>query len=222
MTFYKLNIPSFTQYKFAWAEFTNNAKFSDYYPKCPKCGRAIGKLYWLPPYNIILKQPKNVGDFVGGVLGTDLIVSENFKIKYESSGLTGIEKFTKLNVVQMGTKKNRTYNIPEIYGVSIKITETQVDYDKMNVTWFSKPRKNICDLCCPGGGGKGGACQTYERIVFKQQTITNNDFFIAINFIGNIIVTEKAKKFIESNKFTNVILTPDYEAKHDIFRSGLF
>lgn len=218
MTHYRLEIPSFNQYKFAWAELTDKANISDDFPKCPKCGRAVGQLYWLPPYDIILKQPKNVGDFVGGVFGTNLIVSERFKYKYEQSKLTGIEKFVELNVVQMGTKKNKGYSIPKLFGGTIKITETRVDYEKMGVTWFSKPEKKICNLCCPGGGGDGGIYKTYDRIMFQKDTLTDFDFFIAINFAGIIMLSEKAKEFIVTNEFTNVKLTPDFEAKHDIFK----
>jgi hypothetical protein len=215
---YRLKIPSFEQNKFAWAETTEKAKMSKEFPKCPKCGRAVGMLYWLPPYDIIIKQPKKIGDFIGGVIGTDLIVSEQFKVKYEQSNLKGIEQFIELNVFQMGAKKNTSYAIPKLFGASVKITNTQVDYDKMGVTWFSKPEKNICNLCCPGGGGEGGIYQTYEKIVFKQDTLTDYDFFIAINFVGNIMLSERAKDFIEINKFTNVELTTDYETKHDIFK----
>ena len=218
MKFYRLKILSFEQYKYAWAEMTDNANISDDFPKCPKCRRAVGQLYWLPPYDIILKQHKKIGDFVGGVFGSDLIVSEQFKNKYEQSGLTGIEQFFELNVIQMGAKKNTNYTIPKLFGATIKITNTQVEYDKMGVTWFSRPEKNICDLCCPSGGGDGGIYKTYDKIVFKQETLTDFDFFIAINFVGNIILTERAKEFIETNEFTNVKLTQDFEAKHDIFK----
>ncbi len=218
MTFYKLTIPSLTQYKYAWAELPENAKLSDDFPKCIKCGRAVGQHYWLPPFNIIIKQPKNIGDFVGGLIGNDLIVSENFKDKYEQSGLTGIDQFIELNIVQMGTKKNTNYQIPKLFGGRINISNTQVDYDKMSVTWFSKPDKNICSLCFPGGGGDGGIYQTYNKIEFKKETLTDLDFFIPINFVGNIIVSEKAKEFIETNNFSNVKLTADFEAKHDIFK----
>lgn len=218
MTFYRIKIPSFEQYKFAWAEQTDKANISTDFPKCPKCGRAVGQLYWLPPYDIIIKQPKKIGDFVGGLIGMDLIVSENFKNKYEHSGLTGIDQFIELNVVKMGAKKNINYPFPKLFGATIKISNTRVDYDKMGVTWFSKPEKNICDLCCPGGGGEGGIYQTYDKIIFKKETLTDLDFFIAINFVGNIIVSEKAKDFIETNNFSNVKLTPDFEAKHDIFK----
>ena len=218
MAFYKLQIPSFVQYKFAWAELPGDANISDDFPKCPKCNRAIGQRFWLPPYNIIIKQPRNIGDFVSGVIGSNLIVSERFKEKYEESGMTGIEKFTKLNVIQMGSKRNTSHSIPAIYGATIKITTTQVDYEKMNVTWFSEPNANICDLCSPGGGGGSGIYQSYKSIVFKTRTLTDFDFFIPINFVGNIMLTERAKTFIEQNKFTNVILTAHTEAKHDIFK----
>lgn len=217
MGFYRLEIPRFNQYKFAWAELTEKANISDDFPKCRKCKRAIGQRFWLPPYDVVIKQPKNMGDFVGGVLGTDLIVSARFKENYENSGMTGIEKFTKLNIAQKGSKKSGSYKIPAIYGVTIELTTTQVDYGKMDVTWFSEPEANICDLCCPGGGGHGGIYQTYKSIVVKAQTLTDNDFFIPINFVGNIMITERAKTFIEQNEFTNVVLTVDNEAKHDIF-----
>jgi len=218
MTFYKFTIPSFTQFKYAWAELTENAKLSDDFPKCNKCGRAIGQHYWLPPFNIIIKQPKNIGDFVGGLIGNDLIVSENFKDKYEQSGLTGIDQFIELNIVQMGAKKSITYPTPKLFGTTINISNTKVDYDKMGVTWFSKPKKNICDLCCPGLGGDGGIYQSYNKVAFKEETLTDLDFFIPINFVGNIIVSEKAKEFMETNNFSNVKLTADFEAKHDIFK----
>lgn len=218
MTFYRLKIPSFGQYKFAWAELTDNANISTDFPKCPKCGSAVGQLYWLPPFDIIIKQPKKIGDFVGGLIGMDLIVSENFKNKYEHSGLTGIDQFIELNVVQMGSKKNPSYQIPKIFGATINISNTQVEYDKMGVTWYSNPKENICEICCPGGGGDGGTYQTYNKIIFKEVTLTDLDFFIPINFVGNIITSEKAKDFIETNNFSNVKLTADFEAKHDIFK----
>lgn len=219
MTFYKLTIPSFTQYKYAWAELAENANLSNDFPNCSKCGRAIGQHYWLPPHDIIIKQPKKMGDVVGGIIGIDLIVSETFKSKYEESGLTGIEHFIDLNVMQIGTKKVNDNIIPRLFGATIKITNTQVDYKKMKVTWFSKPAKNICDLCCPGGGGAGGIYQTYDKIVIKEETLSNFDFFIPVNFVGNIMVTEKAKEFIATNSFTNIKLTADLEAKHDIFNT---
>lgn len=218
MKLYNLAIPSFTQYKYAWAELAENATFSEDFPKCPKCERAVGQHYWLYPFNIIIKQPKKIGDFVDGIIGIDLIVSENFKSKYEQNKLAGIEQFIDLNIVQMGTKKNTKYPTPKLFGATIKISNTQVDYDKMNVTWLSAPKKNICDLCCPGGGGDGGVYQTYDRIVFKNETLTDLDFFIPINFVGNIIISEKAKDFIETNNFTNVKLTADFETKYDIYK----
>jgi hypothetical protein len=218
MNFYLLKIPSFTQYKYAWAELSATANISDDFPKCSKCGRAVGGFFWLPPYDIIIKQPKNIGDFVGGVIAVDLIVSEHFKNEYEVNNLTGIEEFFELNVTQMGSKKGKDYSIPKLYGVKIKIAETQVDYDRMNVKWFSQPKNNICTLCCPGGGGDGGIYESYSNIAIRPDTIVASDFFIPINFAGNIMLTSAAKTFIEEGKFTNVKLTFADDAKHNIFQ----
>lgn len=217
MKYYHLTIPGYDQYKFAWAEETDNAKFSDDFPKCPECGRAVGSFYWLPPYDIIIKQPKKIGDFIYCGSLIDLIVSEQFKDNYVKSALTGIEEFMELNIVKMGTKNNSNYPVPRLFGAKIKIVNTQVDYNKMNVKWFSKPKKKACKLCCPGGGGDSGIYQTYDNINIKEKTLTDYDFFITVNFVGNILITERAKDFIENNNFTNVKLTPVDKVKYDMF-----
>ena len=49
MEFYNLDIPSFTQYKYARAETPDNANVSDHCDTCPKCGRPISFLHHNPP-----------------------------------------------------------------------------------------------------------------------------------------------------------------------------
>ena len=218
MSLYLLKIPNFTQYKYAWAELPSNANFSDDFPRCPICGRAIGQCFWLPPHEIIIKQPRTIGDFVGGIIATHLIVSERFKSKYEESNLTGIEKFNELTVIQMGNGKGKEYSVPKLFGATILIADKQVDYEKMNVKWFSQPKKAICILCCPGGGGIGGIYESYSKIAIKADSKPNSDFFIPINFAGNIILSAKGKTFIEENKFTNVIIISADVAKYDMFQ----
>ncbi len=218
MTYYKLKIPSFTQYKYAWAERPMKTNNSDDCSQCPKCGGFVGLLYWLPPYDIIIKQPKNVRDFVSGVIGGNFIVSERFKEKYEKSGLSGITNFKSVNIIQMGTTKKINYPIPKLLVVNIKITIAQVDYSRMNIKWLTKPKKNICALCGQGPDGAGGSYKSYDKIVLIKETLTNDNFFIPINLPGITMITEKAKNFIEDNKFTNVKLTPDFEARHNIIK----
>ncbi len=217
MQYYQLKIPSFTQYKYAWAELPENSIFSDDFPKCPKCARAVGHHYWLEPHNIIIKQPKTVGDFVGGLVGTDLIVSQHFKELYEQSDLTGLEDFFELNIQQMGTKRKSNYLNPILFGATVKISNSRVDYDFMNTKWLDKPKNNICKLCCPGGGGDGGIYESYDSIHLISETVENYDFFIPINFVGNITISERAKKFIEENQFTNVLIESNGLSKHNIF-----
>ena len=217
MIYYQLKIPSFAQYKYAWAELPEDATISDEFPECPKCGRAIGQHFWLQPHNVIIKQPKKVGDFVGGLVGADLIVSERFRDIYEQSELTGLDDFFQLNVVQMGSKKGKEYPKPELFGATVRISNARVNYDLMNVKWFDSPKEDICNLCCPGGGGDGGIYESYDSIHLIPETVEHYDFFIPINFVGNITISERAKEFIETNKFTNVLIEPNTHSKHNIF-----
>lgn len=218
MQFYQLKVPSFTQYKYAWAELPENASLSNDFPKCPKCGRAIGQHYWLEPHNVIIKQPKTVGDFVGGLIVTDLIVSLHFKELYEQSELNGLEGFFELNIEQMGTKKKRTnYPKPVLFGVTVKVSSARVDYDSMNTKWFEEPKNDICNLCCPGGGGDGGIYESFDSVQLITETLENYDLFIPINFVGNITISERAKNFIEEHQFTNVLIESNQLSKHNIF-----
>jgi hypothetical protein len=82
MEFYKLDVPSFTQYKYAWAEPAGKPKISDDCERCPKCNRPVSLLFYVPPFNIEIKQPRRIGDFVGGIIPFDLVVSERFMKEY--------------------------------------------------------------------------------------------------------------------------------------------
>src|SRR5947208_11460745 len=105
-SFHVLKVGGFTQYKYAWYEPPEDARYADDWPKCPVCERPVGGRYWLPPRRVTLKQPRRVGDFVYGPGGADLIVSDRFDEAYQKEGLTGISEFYPVEVTRMGTPKN--------------------------------------------------------------------------------------------------------------------
>src|SRR5947209_4063615 len=116
--FYVLKVGRFTQYKYAWYEPFGRDNYADDWPRCPACDRAVGMRYWLPPHRVVLKQPRNVGDFVSGPGGPDLLVSERFRADYVAEGLTGIRDMFPVEVARMGTTaKARTLAMPQLYGV---------------------------------------------------------------------------------------------------------
>ncbi len=217
MIFYRLNIPSFTQYKYAWAESPDDANISEEYYKCPKCDSPVSMLHFKPPCEIEIYQPRKVGDFVSGVIPCDIIVSERFKEEYTKSNLKGFKNFFELKVTKLGSKGNKQYSGPKLFGGNIEIPLTQVDYNKMEVKWDDRPQKGYCDLCGPGGGGINGIVKSHECISIIESTWTGLDFFIPINFSGNIMITEKAKNMIESNSFENYEIIEDVVAKYDAY-----
>lgn len=174
-------------------------------------------LHHNPPYNIEIKQPKKIGDFVNGVIPSDLIVSERFVTEYSKSDLKGIKEFFELTVIKVGSKGHKDYSGSRLFGARIERPLTQVDYKKMKVEWDNKPRKGYCELCGPGGGGDGGTLKSYKNISVIEKTWTGLDFFIPINFVGNIMITKKVKDFIETNNFENCQITIDKESKHDFY-----
>lgn len=217
MKFYKIEVGSLNQYKYAWYELTDNANISNDHPKCPQCGRAVGNHYWLPPFEVIIKQPHNIGDFLSG-FGCDLMVSEKFKRKYEESELTGVVNFYPITIKKMGTtKKSNELIKPLLFGTNVKRTFTRVIYEEMAVTWGNPPSNNYCKFCGPGGGGGAGIYYGYERIVVDEKTWSGEDIFFCINMPGNVLLSERAAKFIVENNFTNCEITPCSEAKFSYF-----
>ena len=213
--FFLLSIGMFAQYKYAWFEPFGKAKYTRDNPRCPKCGRGLGGLIWQPPYNVALKQPRNIGDFIDGPGGCDFLVSNRFLELYKKEKLSGIDKIIPINVSRMGTtKKTKTLTAPRIFGLYLRHTLTQVIHNEMGVTWASNPDPDYCRLCGPGGGGGFGIMKSREKIVVDNKTWTGDDIFYAINLPGEILLSEKATHIILNNNLTNVTITSCEEAKH--------
>ena len=187
-------------------------------PACPACGGPIGGLRgWNDP-KVILKQPRRVGDFVWGAGGCDFLISQSFLTAYQEYNLKGIERIFPVTIHRMGTtKKAKSYVKPKLFGVELKHTTTQVDYDGMDVIWDEVPNKDYCRLCGPGGGGNKGIWSSINRIVVKQETWTGDDIFFAINFSGTVLLSEKAAIIIDQKGFTNVKVIPCEEYKYSFY-----
>ena len=111
---------------------------------------------------------------------------QNFKKAFEASGLTGIKEFNPVEIIsKVSHRKN--LRLPLLFEAVIQIRQTQVLFGQMSVTWMRMPAKNFCSLCGPGGGGKNGVYESYEKIVVDKDSILDCDIFYAINFSGVIL-----------------------------------
>lgn len=216
--FFVLEIGSYAQYKFAWAEpyYRNprECRTSDDYPICSHCGEAIGMRSWLPPHRTVVKQPRRIGDFLCGPFS--FVVTERFKLLYEKSHLTGIKAFHPLEVIQMGTKK-KDYRKPSLFGVDVMHSSARINYDLSVTKWWKLPQSDYCRHCGPGGGGKSGTAERYEGLHFEEGTWRGEDFFYPINFSGIVVVSETGAMFITEHGFTNASLRPAETYCRDLF-----
>ncbi len=203
--FYVLEIGGFTQYKYAWFEPCGEVEYLIPAPTCPACGRYIGMLRgWASPNEVVLKQARNVGDFVYGPGGCDFLVSRRFFDTYEGEGLTGIERSFPISIRRMGTtKKAKSYPHPELIGVELLHTTTQVNRARMDVVSSTRSRRDYCRLCGPGGGGGGSIHKGFRGVTVRNGTWTGHDIFYAINFPGTVLLSKRAASVILKGGFTN-------------------
>jgi hypothetical protein len=218
--FFVLDIGNRTQYKFAWCEpFYRNPKefqHSDDCPTCPVCKDAIGMCRWLPPHRVVIKQPRRVGDFLDGVFS--FVVSERFKTAYDTAGLSGIETFFPLEIVQMGSGRTaKRYAKPTLFGAEVVHASARIDYKRSATKWWEQPHPDYCRHCGPGGGGKGGTAERFEGLYFEGDTWEGEDFFYPINLCGTVLVSEGGATFIRDHQFSNVSLIPSEEYFYDLF-----
>lgn len=207
--FYVLKIGVFGQFKFAWYETTNEARYSDDCPRCPVCNRAVGMLYWLPPYEVIIKQPRRIGDFVAGSGDCDFLISERCLNLFHQQGLTGIQAVLPITVTRMGTTAAaRQLKPPPLYGVYLEHTLTRLKYDEMGIIWGEEPQTPYCQVCGPGGGGGPGWWMSRERVVVDPLSWTGEDIFFAMNGPGTILLSQKAADVILENGLTNATVIP--------------
>jgi len=211
--FYILRMTRFSQ-SFAWYETAPSAVYSDCL-RCPGCNNPISMLHWEPPYDVVIKNPKRLGDFVAGAGGCDFLVSERFISLYKEEGLTGIHEILPINIIQMGTtKKSKQMIPPKLFGVYLLRSMTRVNYDEMGIDWMTEPSNDYCRLCGPGGGSSGGSWKSRERIVIEQDTWNGEDLFHPINHSGTYMLSSDAADFISKYDFTNAEVIPAKQAAY--------
>lgn len=203
MKFYVLENMSFTS-SYAYGEKGEPVHRGD--PDyCPVCGSPMTWKRWLPPKSVILEKPK-YGDFVYGTFDS-FLVSENFKLKYENSGLKGIINFDEVKIHKVRRLRRNSDNLPpKYYHVEIKISATKVDEKRSNFIWDDPPS---CDYC------RSGTLRSRDGFIIDEFTWTGEDIFYCQGYWGTVVVNERFKEFLQENQFTNYKLIPDREYRID-------
>jgi len=207
MNFYVAKVGSFSQYKYAWFEVEQAARYGKKSKLCPSCGSNISGLPWLSPYRVELKQPRNVGDIVFGVGGPDYLVSRRFFEKDHELSLTGIQDvYEPIEITKMGTtKKAKALPKPNLVGVNFVVSTTIVDEDSMNLedNYHSEHKGEKCSLC-----HYEREYIKYDRVVIKEETWQGEDFFYPISLLATLVLSERAYSVVKEFGFTNFNAIP--------------
>ena len=193
MSFYILNNPldnpALTDFEEAEPVHRGDA------PHCPKCGKTIGLLEWLPPYRAkLVFWGKEAGDmaFAGG---SQFLVSEHFVRFYEEFGLSGLTGFDPVEIVKVVRKKRTApKETPRYYCAAVTRSQAVVDH-KASGLMLQRPW--TCDYCRLGG------IKRMTRLVMIPNTWPGEDIFIARGLPGRIIASERFKNFCEKAGIKN-------------------
>jgi hypothetical protein len=214
MKFYIFDQPRFTS-SYAYGEKVEPINLVDEKKDiCPGCKRSLDGIRWLPPYRVSLEKPK-YADFIYGTFDT-MLVSENFKNRYEGSGLRGITAFHPVEIVKIGRLKPDSPPPPKYYYIEIIRTKTRIDEERSQLVRELDEGEDYCKVC-----RIGGEIKSYRGAYIIESTWTGEDIFFTMSFLpGTIFVTQRFVDFVKENNFTNVNFIPakgymfSYPASH--------
>ena len=96
MTFYVVRSDRFDDSSFAYGVEPSNVRLAPS-AKCPICDSSLTIMKWLPPNQIAVSRRK-LGDFIFGTF-LNVVVSQKFKLAFESESLKGIESFSPVEII---------------------------------------------------------------------------------------------------------------------------
>jgi hypothetical protein len=192
----------------AWA-FADNVDPVNYgdAPRCPACGKVIGMKPWLPPYRVRLvggTKTSAPADVITGPGVDSFIASERFVTEFKRSGLTGIERWERVQIEGYNDYEgdptdhavvNRAYKV-----AILPFPTTRAKLDEMHAVYKGSPPD--CAVC-----GVPRILGSYEGIVIDETSWKGADVVDVIN-IGLFVVTDRFAEFCQAGEFTGIRLVP--------------
>jgi hypothetical protein len=180
-------------------------------PRCPRCGRIIGSLEWLPPYlvRVDVHGSEGAGDLAMGV-GTDFLISERMADAFRAEGLTGLGGFHPVEVVKRNARAKRL-GLPTYLLVKVIYGPAAVDEARSRLR---RPEPLACEEChTPGLDGIYG---------FRIQpgTWDGLEVFRPRGLPADVVVSERFADFVRRHSFTNIKLIPTEQYVWDPHRKG--
>jgi hypothetical protein len=173
-------------------------------PKCPKCGRFIGMLIWLPPFRVELETWGNeFGDIIDAG-GNDLLVSHRFKRHYEAHHLKGLIGFEPVEIIKVKRHRKSSAVLPEYFRASVIRSQTGIDQEASGFEW--EDDQPLCPECLLKQAS--GTLRGYKGIIINSGSWTGEDIFYPRGSPVYFIVSRRFRDICVENQLKNVVFLP--------------
>jgi hypothetical protein len=167
-------------------------------PRCPSCGGCLGMLPLLPPVRVELEAwGARWGDVAFGP-GDQILISDKLKQVNAKVGLQGFERFDRVDILRMKSRKAGTGEPPRYWLASIRRSRAVLDEAASGLV---RERAPMCEEC-----RIGGIIKRVDRAVLQANSWSGEDVFFARGLPGTIFVNERFKLLCEANDLANCSL----------------
>ena len=185
----------------AWCEASRVGAQDGNADKCPLCGKPISGLKWLPPKKLKLTNTM-FPDRLYWILPEDLVVSEKFRRAYMESGLSGIDYFEELEVVEVCNNYEKL-PLPGYFSAHIPYS-TLIRLDTKGTLTYGRPGDQ-CDLCNPMGLNRSDGY--YIEKLCLDTSSWDGTSIVNVYSVG-VVMSQEFFDFVSENHFTNFPFKP--------------
>jgi hypothetical protein len=176
--------------------------------KCPKCGRYLSSLVWLPPYRVELETwGREYGDIVD--IGYNMIISERLAELCLQNSIQGFANFELIDILKVKYhRKIIAKTMPRYYKATVSLSSTEIDQESSGYIWRNKSA--ICPTC------HWDDLKCYSSIVIKNDTWNGDDIFYPL--CGTrLMVSERFKSMCENNLINGAIYIDPKMESYDYY-----
>lgn len=166
-------------------------------PRCVVCGGFLGLMPLLPPVRIEV-DARGAGWADIAVAGGELLVSEAFAHRYDSTDLIGLGPLFHTVVEEIRSdRKLSEASMPAYFLARIAQSLAAMDDDLSETV---RSEKNVCAAC-----RLGGSLRSFRRVILESGTWSGEDVFVARGLPGICIATQRFKSFVEAAGFVGCV-----------------
>lgn len=208
-----MEVGGYGQYRFAWSEVARRGKSVEVERACPGCQRDCGYSRRIAPVDVVLKQPRTVGDFVHADLADMVLVSDRFRRLYEDHGFTGLTDWLPVQVRRQGSRGTNRYDPPRLWAVYFCRSSGRLDPSALGIQWVDEPETKWCPVCGPDGT----QVRSLACLVVDPHARPSEDFFRFANLSQGFMASRRAVAAIRKAGLTNVEFVPMSRFAHRHF-----